>query len=339
MHCHLFVPEFFAADALTSADRFAAAETLVARGRRKRHDAISPEAWLFGRFDVEKQLDWPVAPYTLLGDGGSPGTDIWLRADPVHLRQGSEGLALVELTPSAIARDEADALAGTLNRHFGAALLLQPLQPSRWYLRLQPPAEVETTPPAAALGRPVAAHLARGRDALRLHALMNEAQMLLHEHPVNVAREARGETPLNSLWPWGGGAIVAATGGVIGGATDGAAARPFSMVIADDPLTRGLALAAGISVRPLPASAESLRGVLAQKGVALVVMNAPRDAGGAAALERDWFAPLLAALQAREVGMLSLHLFGAETLLEVETVRSDLRYLWRRRAPLARYLA
>jgi hypothetical protein len=339
MHCHLFVPEFFAADALPSADRFAAAETLVARGRRKRHDAISPEGWLFGRFDVEKQRDWPVAPYTLLGDGGSPGTDTWLRADPVHLRAGSEGLMLVDVAPSGIARDEADALADALNRHFGETLLLQPLQPSRWYLRLQPPTEVETTPPAAALGRPVAAHLARGRDALRLHALMNEAQMLLHEHPVNVAREARGEAPLNSLWPWGGGAIVAAMDSAIGGAIGATAARPFSMVIADDPLARGLALAAGISVRPLPASAELLHGVLAQKGVALVVMNAPRDAGGAATLERDWFAPLLAALQARRIGMLSLHLFGAETLLEVETVRSDLRYLWRRRAPLARYLA
>lgn len=331
MHCHLFVPEFFATDALPSAVRFAAAETLVARGRRRRHDAISPEAWLFGRFQVERQSDWPVAPYALLGDGGSPGTHYWLRADPVHLRAGSEGLTLVDVAPSGIARDEADALAGTLNRHFGETLLFQPLQPARWYLRLQAPAAVETTPPPAALGRPVASHLARGRDALRLHTLMNEAQMLLHEHPVNVAREARGEAPLNSLWPWGGGAI--------GGAMGAAAARPFSMVIADDPLSRGLALAAGISVRPLPASAESLRGMLAQKGVVLVVMNAPRDAGGAAALERDWFAPLLAALRARRIGMLSLHLFGAGTLLEVETVRSDLRYLWRRRAPLAGYLA
>ncbi len=282
---------------------------------------------MFGRFQVEKQRDWPVAPYALLGDGGSPGRSYWLRADPVHLRAGSEGLSLVEAAPTRIARDEADALAGTLNRHFGAAVQILPLQPSRWYLRLQPPPEVETTPPAAVRDRPVAAHLARGRDALHLHALMNEAQMLLHEHPVNAAREARGEAPLNSLWPWGGGAISAA------------AARPFSLVIADDPLARGLALAAGISVRPLPASAESLRGTFSQQGVALVVLNAPRDAGGTAALERDWFAPLLAALQRGDISMLSLHLFGAGTLLDVETVRSDLRYLWRRRAPLAGYLA
>src|SRR5258706_116588 len=199
MHCHLFVPEFFSLDVLPPADRFAAAETLVARGRRKRRDAPSPEAWLFGRFEVEKQRDWPVAPYALLGDGGSPGTGFWLRADPAHLRPGSEGLTLVDIAPSRIAREEADALADALNRHFGASVLLEPLQPSRWYLRLQPPPEVETTPPVAVRDRPVAAHLARGRDALRLHALMNEAQMLLHEHPVNAAREGRGEAPLNSL--------------------------------------------------------------------------------------------------------------------------------------------
>jgi hypothetical protein len=34
---------------------------------------------------------------------------------------------------------------------------------------------------------------------------LNEIQMLLHEHPVNVAREERGEPPLNGIWLWGGG--------------------------------------------------------------------------------------------------------------------------------------
>jgi hypothetical protein len=37
--------------------------------------------------------------------------------------------------------------------------------------------------------------------------------------------------------------------------------------------------------------------------------------------------------------MLSLHLAGEDALLEVETVRSDLRYFWRTRRPIQRYLA
>ncbi len=324
MHCHLFVPDFFSVDAAPPADRFAALETLAARGRRTAPDALSAHAWLFGQFGVGRQHDWPVAPYALLGEGGAPGDDGWLRADPVQLRAASEGLALVEAAPGDIRREEADALAATLNAHFGAGTLLAP-SPARWYLRLPQPAEVETTPPSAALG-PVSAHLPRGRDALRLHALMNEAQMLLHEHPVNAAREARDEAELNSLWLWGGGAFAPAT------------ARPFSAVFADDPLARGLALAAGIAVRPPPASAAALRAALPREGVVLLAANPPRDTDALEALERDGFAPLLAALKEGAIGMLSLHLFGDGRALEVETVRADLRRFWRRRKPLAELL-
>jgi hypothetical protein len=34
---------------------------------------------------------------------------------------------------------------------------------------------------------------------------MNEAQMLLHTHPLNDEREARGQLRVGSLWWWGGG--------------------------------------------------------------------------------------------------------------------------------------
>jgi hypothetical protein len=42
------------------------------------------------------------------------------------------------------------------------------------------------------------------------HAI-NEAQMVLHAHPVNQARQAAGQPVVNSLWPWGGGRLPAAT--------------------------------------------------------------------------------------------------------------------------------
>ena len=37
--------------------------------------------------------------------------------------------------------------------------------------------------------------------------LLNEAQILLHAHPINQARESRGQPRVNSLWPWGGGSL------------------------------------------------------------------------------------------------------------------------------------
>jgi hypothetical protein len=170
--------------------------------------------------------------------------------------------------------------------------------------------------------------LPTGPDAMRFHALMNEPQMLLHEHPVNAEREARGEPALNSIWFWGGGVI------------DAAKARPFSTVVGDDPLARGLALAAGIPSRALPKDAESILADLGDEGIALVVLDAPRKTQlreRREALERDWFLPLLAALKSGRIGMLTLQLCGEDSLLEVETVRSDLRYFWRRRKPLSVY--
>ena len=325
MHCNLYIPDFFSAEGFSS-DSLAAAETLIARGRRKWIAPISPEAWLFERFGVPKQRDWPVAPYTLLADGGAPERHYWMRADPVHLRVSRDSLGLTDTFE--VSRAESEALVETLNRHFGPTMLFYPMRPARWYVRLEKAPDMQTTPAAAARGLAVDETLPSGPDAVRFHALMNEAQMLLHEHPVNAGREARAEPALNSVWFWGGGVL------------DAKHARPFSMVFGDDPLARGLALAAGIPVRALPKDAGSMLADLGEEGVALVVLDSPREAQlreRRAALERDWFGPLLAALKSGRIGMLTLQLCGVDSLLEVETVRSDLRYFWRRRKPLSAY--
>src|SRR3989475_4252199 len=325
MHCNLYIPDFFSAEGFSS-DSLAAAETLIARGRRKRIALISPEAWLFERFGVPKQRDWPVAPYTLLADGGAPERHYWMRADPVHLRVSRDSLGMADTFE--VSRAESEALVETLNRHFGQTMLFHPLRPARWYVRIEKAPDMQTTPAAAARGAAIDDKLPSGPDAMRFHALMNEAQMLLHEHPVNAEREARGEPALNSIWFWGGGVI------------DATKARPFSIVIADDPLARGLALAAGIPALALPKDAGSVLAALGDEGRVLAAPDAPREAQlreRRAALERDWFLPLLGALKSGRIGMLTLHLGGTDSLLEVETVRSDLRHFWRLRKPLSAY--
>ena len=322
MHCSLYIPDFFSAGNSAPANRLESAETLIAKGRRKRKPAAAAEAWLLERFGARPQRGWPVAPYTLLADGGVPENHFWMRADPVHLSVGLDGVGLdgaaLELT-----QGEADALAGTLNRHFGDALAFHALRPERWYVRLPGAPDIETTPPSAAMGTSIGDKLPSGADATRFRALMNEAQMALHEHPVNVEREARGAPSVNSVWLWGGGVLEAPQ------------ARPCSVVLANDPLARGLARAARIPERPLPRDGRMMLAGLPAEGVALAVLDAPPSP----ALERDWFEPLLAALREGRVGMLSLCFSSRSSLLEVETVRSDLRYFWRARKPLEAWLA
>jgi len=83
------------------------------------------------------------------------------------------------------------------------------------------------------------------------------------------------------------------------------------------------------------------------EGVELIVLEqlrAPASYGDAgtwgerlAALERDWFAPLRAALRAGRIGMVTLHAMGAGGALDAETTRQDLRHFWRRPRPLTAY--
>jgi hypothetical protein len=116
-------------------------------------------------------------------------------------------------------------------------------------------------------------------------------------------------------------------------------------VLANEPLAIGLARLAQARHRPLPASALAWLERAPDDGRHLVVLDslrAPFALSEAAAycealeaMERDWFAPLLGALRAGRVGMVSIHV--PEAGLSFEAIRGDLRRFWRRPKALARY--
>ena len=331
MHVRIAIPDLFwptEADEIYDSLTVPAMERLVSKGRRRRGPGESLEAWLLGEFAVDFRDDLPAAPYSLLADGGEPGAEAWVRADPVHLHLARDELLVADALTFTIAREEAEALVESLNRHFGGdGLMLFPLRPDRWYLRVPEVPALASAPLASVRGRALASVLPQGGDASRWQAIVNEMQMLLHAHPVNEAREARGEPPVNSVWLWGAGRLGSAT------------SKHGLRVFADDPLARGLALAARTPSAPLPASADALL-ASGEKSLALVVLDALRgpaaygEAGAwherLQAIERAWIAPLVAAVQAGAIGMVSLHVPCEASSLHAELTRQDLRYFWRR---------
>ena len=341
MHCHVLVSglSWRQGDPREACEglELGALETLLAKGRRAHAPARMPEQWLMERYGVERQRDWPVAPFSLLGDGGVPGTGAWMRADPVHLRIEQNQMVLADHNAFRVTREEAEALAEAINAHLGDRLVVHPLRTGRWYARLPDCPDIETIPLRAARGRAVDALLPRGPESMAWHALANELQMLLHAHPVNTAREDKGEHPINGVWFWGAGRLAPPAG------------RPFQHVAADDPLSRGLAQASGAEARELPPGAQAWLADAGDTGVALVALDAlacASDYGDAGAwrealmgLEQAWYAPLLRALAAGRIGMLTLHLLDEAHSLEVEVSRSDLRHFWRRRKPIGHWLA
>jgi hypothetical protein len=335
MHCELIVPGLFAEP---SGTRAPALELLLARGRSAFHpgsDSLQVEAWLQAAFMVEGQ-SLAAGALSLAGVGGEPGADCWARADPVHLRVLRDRLIVVPPEVFTLSCVEADALVEALNRHFGERLMFEVLEPGRWCARLDPQLTFHAAPPLEAAGRDVDLAMRGGGDAgKRWAALLNEAQMLLHEHPVNAAREAHGEPPVNSLWLWGAGR------------TPRVPASHWRSVSANDPIALGLARLSGARAGRLPEGAEPWLRDAPQDGRHLVLLDslrAPLALGHSAeyaecidALENRWFRPLLSALRTGRVGMVSVHVpdsLGAS----FETIRGDLRRFWRRPRALEKYV-
>ncbi|HET7363658.1 MAG TPA: hypothetical protein VFJ70_08830 [Burkholderiales bacterium] len=328
MHAELVVPGLFAAP---SAARLPAAELLIARGRCTSGASRGLEEWLHDAFDLG---DEPLAAgaLTLLAAGGEPAGYAWSRADPVHLRLMRDRLLLMPAAALRITSGEAEALCDALNRHFGERLALQVIDAGRWIARTSLELALGSTPPLALAGRDVA--LAMPTDTV-VHQLLNEAQMVLHAHPVNEARETRGEPAINSVWLWGAERLAS-----IG-------APSWHSLSAEEPLALGLARAAGMRHRTLPASGAAWLERMPEDGRHLVVLDAlraPLALGetadyheALARLEHDWFAPLLVALRDGRVGMVTIHVPDAGECTAYETIRGDLRRFWRRPRALEHY--
>jgi hypothetical protein len=326
MHCELLAPGLFASP---GESRLPALELLLARGRCTSADSQSVEQWLRDGFELG-EAPLAAGALTLLGANGEPGTRCWTRADPVHLSLMRDRLVLVPAAALRIQRSEADALCEALSRHFSPTLSLQPIDAERWVASAGDDLTVDAEPPLALAGRDVARALPATNSAL-----LNEAQMVLHAHAVNETREARGEPAVNSVWFWGAGRLPAVS------------SKRWHSISADDPIALGLARAAGMRHRALPASAAAWLDRAPEEGRHLVVLDALRaplaleETGDyqerLVRLERDWFAPLLGALRDGRIGMVTIHVPDAADCLACETIRADLRRFWRRPRSLEHY--
>jgi len=267
---------------------------LAARGVHTPAASDGIEAALCEALGIARQTDYPLAPITLAADGGTPGDAYWLRADPVHVALMRDHLVLAGNAGLQLTASEAEALAASLRSHFGAALDLVVAHPTRWYLRLSAAPHLVTTALSVATGRDVRQVAPTGEDARAWRRVLNEAQMLLFDHPVNRAREALGAPSVNSLWLWGGGTLPA---------RQATARRLF----ANDSHAVALGRFVDAEVAAVP---ERFVGG-ATEADDIVVLDA-LDAGGQAgdasgwgtallALDRDWFVPLFNALRRLEV--------------------------------------
>lgn len=165
-------------------------------------------AQLLRHFDLLPR-GWPMAAITRSLDADDAHLHTWLRADPAHVRPDMTGARVLAVGELGLSAEEAHALVAPLRSLFGdAGFPISAPHPARWYLALPREAKLpDFSPPEAVLGDDLFSHLPDGPDGRRWRALLNEAQILLHNHPVNQARATAGRITANSLCFWGAGRL------------------------------------------------------------------------------------------------------------------------------------
>jgi hypothetical protein len=152
--------------------------------------------------------DPPVAALMASGVGLDCGGDYWIKADPVTLVAGRSTVRLAARVDDLDA-EEAHELLTALNAHFhGDGLTFAAPRPDTWLARIAAAPDLVTTPLARVQQGDLHAELPRGGAGPQWRRWQDEIQMLLHGHPVNAAREARGAAVANAVWFWGGGRLA-----------------------------------------------------------------------------------------------------------------------------------
>lgn len=286
------------------------------------------EALVASQHGLQAAVDYPLAAIAAAADGLEVTNAYWLRADPVNLVLQRDCFSLAEPVPLVVAAEHANLIVASLNQYFaqdlaGVGLVFMIGKSGAWYLRAQHKQHISTTLPSVAMHKNVHHFLPLGDAGAQWVTRLNEIQMLLHEHPANLARESLREPAINSLWLSGGGSLPEYKQDNIDAAT-------ANLLLANSVLYQGLAQWAGLASQRVP---ETLNTVL-HHNVAHVRLQLPATAS----LDEVWFKALLNVLKNKKITGLTLNLGLYDKTLVVQISPLDLYKFWRKASPVLDYL-
>jgi hypothetical protein len=236
--------------------------------------------------------------------------------------------------------------------------------PTRWYLSGDGFGTLAGASPLRASGRNIEIWLPHeahsGERSRAWMKLQNEVQMAWFEHPVNEAREARGLPAVNSIWFHAQGAAQPVHSPFARVFSEAAATRGLAMSagVQTAPPPASFAAWSALSDAANRPTTGANAGALPDRTAGLATSSATNSATSAAttalieldpfsapyieqdwarwndafaALQTDWFAPALAALQSGQLAEFGLTLCGDTGSVTLTVTRGDLRKFWRRR--------
>lgn len=129
---------------------------------------------------------------------------VWI-AELTSVAIATEGPSLLEPEALFLTQHESDALYDSV-AHLWAdrPISVLPLNAARWRIWLPNQPVIQSASPKAIAGMALADWWPQHESLREWRKLLNEIQMVWHDHPVNEARAAQGLPLVNSLWLYGG---------------------------------------------------------------------------------------------------------------------------------------
>ena len=148
------------------------------------------------------------APLEAASMGLKLGTDdVAFRCNLVTLSIKDDEIYMDDFSAGHISTEEAKALISEIDKKLGSTDIR--FYPGVSYRHLmvwkKGHERPDTTPPHDISGRAIACHMPKGEGKERIIELMDEAKMLLKDHPINKKRVAHAGKPANAIWLWGQG--------------------------------------------------------------------------------------------------------------------------------------
>lgn len=268
----------------------------------------------------------------------------WLRVDPVQMIADRDSLVLIPSKDLAITEVESKALLQAFNQHFEQdKVRLEYATAEHWYLRMAFPVDLQTHSIESVAYQPVDGCYPTGNAATYWRKMINEAQMLFFNHPINDIRREQGMPEINSIWVWGEGQL----------SDSSIVERPDAMVWSDNLYLKGLATLAQSPLAASPVSYQAWKNTLNTQqqnrrggflhhmiqldplSNALDVMQQSDWLETLKQLETTWFEPLMKALKQGEIDSL-LFEFGSTSRYHLKP--AHLNRFWRFKSVLSKTL-
>lgn len=130
----------------------------------------------------------------------------YLLCRTIHLKADMHNALVIPLENNRVNEDDSSLILEDLQAFFIEDCDLKPLDNGLWLMCLKHCEPSDCYPHyLSVIGRKANQFIEQSKQALPWYKLMNEMQMFMHQHPINLNRLTTGLLPINSLWFWGAG--------------------------------------------------------------------------------------------------------------------------------------